>query len=166
MRARCVSTSSRSSRSSWWRRTEFQRRRRGDITPSCESQRFVDGFGQRQPSPFFFFELTPSGGGYRVEAGLPARLGGPPLRFEPLLVRHALQRRVERTFLDPQRVRRRLMDPLRDCVAVLRTRAVEHFEDQEIERALKAIVAVFRHSWLCIAGYCVFLDERCQTKVG
>src|SRR5215467_9802815 len=158
MRARCVSTSSRSSRSSWWRRTEFQRRRRGDITPSCESQRFVDGFGQRQPSPFFFFELTPSGGGYRVEARLPARFGGPPLRFEPLLVRHALQRRVERTFLDPQRVGRRLMNPQGDPVAVLRAGAVEDLQNQQVERALQAVVGVFRHSWLCIAGYCVFLD--------
>jgi len=30
---------------------------------------------------------------------------------------------------------------------------------------VEAIVAVFRHSWLCIAGYCAVLDEECHKKL-
>ena len=99
-------------------------------------------------------ELAPPGRRDRVEAGLPARVGRSPLAVQPLLMRHPLERRIQRALLDAQRVFGGLVDSLGDGVAVQGAAAREHLQNQQVERTLKTIVRVLWHitSQLCIAG--------------
>src|SRR5438046_5057615 len=110
---------------------------------SSESQRFIDGLSEEHPALLFFVELPSAFRRDGIEARLPTGVGGSPVRPEPLIVSHALERGVERTLFDPERPVSRLVDSLGNRIAVLRSRARQRFENQQVEGALKAIVCVF-----------------------
>jgi len=137
------------------RRTTFKSLRSGvHDRLSREPQCLGDRLGQLQPASLFFCELPAAGWCDGVETGLPARIRQPPLRAQPLFVRHALQGRIQRPLFDSQRIVGRLVDSLRDGVAMLRSGASQDLEDQQVECALQPVVRMLGHinSQLCIAG--------------
>ena len=75
-------------------------------------------------------ELLPSGGRDLVCTGTAIVLRGDHSRFDPARLLHAMQRRIQRPFLDAKDVRQ-LMDPRRNGVAVQRSPFREHIEDQQ-----------------------------------
>ena len=79
-----------------------------------------DGLGQAGPVLFFLCKLLPAGGGEAIVARAAIVLGNAPLRGDPAILLHAVQRRVERTFLDSQDVIRNPLDMQGDAVAMHR----------------------------------------------
>src|ERR1700730_11281365 len=69
-----------------------------------------------------------------------------PLCGHPALDEHALQCRIERTFLHLQHVLSGLLDGVRDLEAMQLAISGESFQDQEIERSGRDFVAGVRHS--------------------
>src|SRR4029453_6070908 len=115
MSARCVSISCLKSSSRRRRRNTFKMRVIKDIVVTSlrlerrlsasrcllrESQRPADSGRELGPASLFILELPAAGRRNRVEAGFPPGLGLPPLCPQPFLVRHALQRRIERALFD------------------------------------------------------------------
>src|SRR5262245_4898914 len=73
-----------------------------------------------------------------VVLGFAAGLGDPPLFGEEPFALEAVERGIERAFLDDDVVRRRLANPAADGVAVARPPA-DRLEDQDVERAREQI---------------------------
>ena len=101
----------------------------------------------REPRPtrFFELELLSPRRRDRVELRFAILLGRAPLRAEPSVLRHAMQRRVERSFFDAQQVRRHALDVRRDRVPVHAPLRIECLEHEEHERALQDVVLVAWH---------------------
>ena len=64
------------------------------------------GDGLREPLPvlFFFGKLFPAFGGQPIVAGAAIVLGDAPFRADPPVLFHAVERGLERAFLDAQDV--------------------------------------------------------------
>jgi hypothetical protein len=92
------------------------------------------------------FEVAEAGGGKTVDAGGTAFGGDAGLRPEPAFAEHALERGVERAFLDLEKVAGNLLDVADQRIAV-HGLAAEGLEDHEFERAGEevAVLGVFRH---------------------
>src|SRR5262249_43607456 len=120
---------------------------------SRKSERPIDGFGEQPPTALLCLELAPACRGDGVETRFAAGVGGAPLGPQPLVGGHTLQGWIERALLDSQRIVRRLVNALRNRVAVLRAPSCQRLEDQQVERALQAVVRMFRHRQLYVAGY-------------
>src|SRR5262245_42508099 len=73
-----------------------------------------------------------------VEARAPVALGPRPGRGDPAVVLEAVERRIERPFLDPKQVLPELRDPLPDRISVERPRR-QRLEHQQIETAVQDI---------------------------
>src|ERR1700744_3050287 len=84
-----------------------------------------------------------------------------PLCGHPSLDEHALQCRIERTFLDLQHVLSGLLDRVGDLEAMQLAIPRESFQDQEIERSGRDFVAGVRHSVL--RRYIVYLRRGTMT---
>ena len=70
-------------------------------------------------------------------------VGRAPFGLEPPGLLHAVQRGIERAFLDTKRFARDLADERGDVVAVQRSTGREDGENEQVERTLEAIVRVF-----------------------
>ena len=101
---------------------------------------------------------------FRSEPRSPARLGGTPLRLEPLVVGHPMKGWIERSLLDPQGLIRSLVNALRDGIAMQRSRAVEDFENQQIQRPLQTVILVFRHTKLAIYSWLIMALTTWRVK--
>src|SRR5262245_14802324 len=102
-------------------------------------------------------ELLPTGPGQLVELCPPPQVAGFPLRRDPALLLELVQRRIERSIADLQRVAGDLAEPLADRPAVHRSQC-EDLEDQQVKRALNE-VGWFAHDAL---GY----REQSSRPVG
>src|SRR5262249_40431311 len=79
-------------------------------------------------------EVFSAGGGDAIELRLAVSLRDAPLRVEPTLVFHAVERRIERTLCDLQLLARDLLDRAHDGESVHWTPG-QCLEDQQVERA-------------------------------
>src|ERR1700761_6755852 len=84
-----------------------------------------------------------------------------PFCGHPALDEHALQCRIERTFLDLQHVLSGLLDRVGDLEAMQLAIPRESFQDQEIERPGRDVVAGVRHS--VFRRYIVCLRRQSMT---
>ena len=82
------------------------------------------------------FQLLSSIRGEPVELGFAPQLGHTPSRLDPPAALHAVERRVERTFLHEHCFAGGVFDESRYRVAVTRS-ARERLEDERVERAVK-----------------------------
>src|SRR6185503_17080681 len=113
--------------------------------PLLQSAEYTcDGFRESTPAVELGLGRGTPLTGQRVELGLSVVLCDAPLRLDEPPLFHAVQRGIERPFLDPQGIVRELMDAHRDAVSVIGPRA-EAFEDQQIQRALNEIEVPDRH---------------------
>ena len=94
------------------------------------------------------------GGSQAVDPRGPALRGDAFFRFQPAFPQHALQRGIERAFLDLQQVVGDLLDVLDQRIAVHRLQP-ERVEDHHFERAGEEVAAL-RVSWPCQTLY----DQR------
>src|SRR5688500_7301302 len=106
-----------------WRpagRMVFASRRSQDITNSSldVTQDAAHTFGEARPAVFLAGELLTTPGGERVEPRLAILLRRAPLGFEPTLLFHAMQCRVERPFFDAQQIARDALHVRRNRVSV------------------------------------------------
>src|SRR6185436_5036017 len=92
-----------------------------------------------------------------VEFGAAIVFGNSPARADPSLLLDPVQRRIERSLLDPQRVAGCLLDAQADAVAVQRP-AFEHTQDQHVERALQHVLPGSGH------GTSVSRDEELAPR--
>ena len=101
-----------------------------------------------QPCPALFLErqLLPPGPGDGVVARLPVLVGDAPFGLEPAGLGHAVQRGIERPFLDAQQIGRRALDPRRDRVAVPPLAVAQRPEDEQDQRALEDVVLPACHA--------------------
>src|SRR5262245_54356427 len=95
----------------------------------------------RQPQPAIELGLcrTATLACQRIELGLAIVLRHLPFGVDESLLFHPVERGIQRPFLDPQYVIRKLPDPRGDAVSVIRASA-QALEDQQVERALKQVV--------------------------
>src|SRR5262245_26136427 len=80
-------------------------------------------------------ELASALRGEVVILGSAVVLGDTPLRFDPSFARHAIERGIERAFLDAEDVVGGGLDPAGDAIAVHRSPR-QRFEDQQFDGAL------------------------------
>ena len=92
------------------------------------------------PSRELVAQMLTSCGGEPIELGFAIGVGESPLLLEVAFALEAVERRIQGTFLDAQRVAGGLSDPAADGVAVHRSPA-DGFEDQEVEGAREQIGA-------------------------
>src|SRR5215831_8346568 len=134
-----------------WGQSENNRRARlYKLTPAGRKQlkQEVADFERVLEVGDLLLQLLPPGGRQLVEAGAPVVLRLTPLRFDPAFDRQALQRGVERTFLDLQHVVGSLLDVAGDSVAVHRPRVtLDGLEDEHLQRSRNQL------SFLCIASH-------------
>src|SRR5688572_13804289 len=97
-----------------------------------------DGFRESQPAVQFGVGDNPALARQRVELGSAVVLRHAPFRLDESLLFHPVERRIERAFLDPQGVFRKLVNAERNAVSVVRPGA-EALEHQQVERALNQI---------------------------
>src|ERR1035441_2372055 len=95
---------------------------------------------RRQPRPRFLLhaELLAPRRGQPVEPRAPPQLGDAPFGTDPTLVLQPVQRRIERSLVDPQHIPRNLLDAFGDGPPVLRP-GLQGAENEEVERALQEI---------------------------
>src|SRR5262245_44625373 len=117
------------------------------------------GDGRRETPPVraLAIELLPTGPGQLVELCPPPQVAGFPLRRDPALLLELVQRRIERSVADLQRVAGDLAEPLADRPAMHRPER-EDLQDQKVQRALNE-VGWFAHDAL---GY----REQSEQPVG
>src|SRR5215204_6827274 len=84
-------------------------------------------------------ELAATGGRELVEARLAAELRHPPLRVDPPLPLHAVERRVERALLHLDGVGAGIAQPSGDGVAVARSPG-EGAQNEGVERSVQAVL--------------------------
>src|SRR5262245_9449446 len=101
-----------------------------------EDQR--DAGGKLLPERALLVELAPAGVGQGVVFGATAVRLRLPVGDDPRLVLESVQRRVERTLLDLERLFRDLPDPVCDGPAVKRFEG-DDAKDQEVEGALEKV---------------------------
>ena len=75
-------------------------------------------------------------GGQRVKARAPIVVRSSPRARDPAALLQSLERRVERSVIDEERVPGSRLDRERDAVAMMRSKC-EHTEDEEIQRSLE-----------------------------
>src|ERR1039458_2910997 len=94
----------------------------------------------RQPRPRFRLhaELLAPRCRQFVKPRAPPHLRSAPFRRDPPLVLQTVQRRIERSLVDPQHIPRNLLDGLGDGPPVLRP-GLRSEENQQIERALQQV---------------------------
>src|SRR5688500_5871032 len=73
-----------------------------------------------------------------IDLGAPVVVGDTPCRRHPALALEAMQRRVQRAFLDEQRILGGLLDPFGDRIAMLRAPA-QGLEDEQLEAAAENV---------------------------
>src|SRR5262249_34439768 len=119
---------------------------RHDRTPPSRVSKYAaNAFGELRPALLFESELLAALGGKGVEARVAVLLGDVPLRPHPAVPLHAMQRRVERPFLDAQQIGGDALDVRGDGVAVHPTVRIERFQHQQHERALQDVVLLYAH---------------------
>src|SRR5262245_32020079 len=124
------------------------RRRRSQPmdVPLCETQEFADRFGQALPPGLLLGEPLLTGFGQPVDPRPPIVFRHQPFGPDPAEMLHAVKRRIERAFFNPQHVVGDQLNVSRDTVSVLRTPS-ERREHQQIESSLKGVLfATSQHS--------------------
>jgi hypothetical protein len=71
---------------------------------------------------------------------------------------------IKRSFLDPQVLIRSLVNPLRDGIAMQRSRAVENFENQKVQRPLQTVILVFGHTKLAIYSWLIMALTALESQ--
>src|SRR6478609_4059551 len=92
---------------------------------------------QPRPTRLLDLELPPPRRRDRIELRLAVLLRRSPLRFEPPVLRHPMQRGIERSLLDAQEIRGHTLNMRRDRIAVQRTLRVQRLQDQQHQSALE-----------------------------
>src|ERR1700722_14580537 len=95
----------------------------GSIRPwrfSGEAQNLGDACCQARPILLFLFQLPAPGRGQRIDPRTALTLGDGPLRIEPPLLLHTMERGVQRALLDTQQIVRHGLNMLSDSIAVRR----------------------------------------------
>src|SRR5262245_11121559 len=107
--------------------------------------------GAREPLPVgaFAFEVLATRAGQVVELRAPPEVARLPLRGDPALLLELVQRGVERSVADLQRVIGDLPEALADRPAVHRLER-QNLQDQEVERSLDEI---WRLAHVFVLGY-------------
>src|SRR5262249_53943174 len=95
---------------------------------------------QAAPTPGFSRELLAARGGDRVKPRAAIVVRRPPRALDPAARLESLQRRIERSMIDEQRVARPLLDDPRDTLAVMGAQR-EDAQNQKIERSLHEGIA-------------------------
>jgi len=90
-------------------------------------------------------ELAATLGRQRVKPRLAVLVSHSPFRFDPTLLLHAVQRRVQRAFLDAQQLIGTALDVRGDRVAVHRLPRGQRAEDQQGQCALQHVVLARAH---------------------
>ena len=110
-------------------------------------------------------DLAPPRVGQEVVARPAVVLGDPPLRVDPALPLHALERRIQRALLDREHVARHGLDPLGQPPPVHRLQR-ERAQHEELERALQNVGAVCAHSdsLFIFKRNCGAASSDCQDK--
>src|SRR2546427_2498621 len=144
--SRCVWISS--SRSASRRRVRNTARRRDSSTPiarqlvfiapephrSCFLQETVDD--RHDPRPFLRFggQVLAARSGDLVEPGAAIVVARAPRALDEALLLEAEQRWIDGALIEREHAARRLLDPPRDAVAVLRTHDLQRLQHHEVER--------------------------------
>ena len=97
-----------------------------------------DGIRQPLPVRSFAFQLLAARARELVELCLSTGVGAAPLSLQPAAFFEPVQRWIERSLLNVQRVARHLFQPLRNRVAVQWAEG-DDLEDEEVERALQQV---------------------------
>ena len=95
----------------------------------------------RPPACFLRFELLAAGVGHLVDAGAPLVRGHHPFRFHPACLFEPMERRIQRSLLDPQHFGRDRFDLGGNRVSVQRSLPRQNLEDQHGQSALKCVAA-------------------------
>jgi len=90
---------------------------------------------------YFLVEMAGAGGGDPVDADAAAGGGDIPMGFEPAVLEHALEGRVERAFLDLEEILGGTLDLLREGIPV-EGAALEGAEDHHFEGSGEEVFAI------------------------
>src|SRR5207302_7306251 len=97
-----------------------------------------DGRDERREFLRLCAERAAAGVRNAIKLRVPSQLGRSPLSLDPAVALHAVERGIERAFLDLQCVTRVLAEPADNGVAVAGTEG-ERFENERVECAVKAV---------------------------
>src|ERR1700678_1399972 len=106
---------------------------------SDRPQHLIDGGGSRQPARFFDPQLLLSGGRQLIDAGPPPGLLLDPFRANPPSFFHAIEGRVERTFLNPQQLVGTILNSGHDAVPMRLRQARKDLQHQQVKGSLEGI---------------------------
>ena len=107
----------------------------------------------------FGLQLRAAGGSETVRANAAVGVRQPPLSPHPALPEHLLQRGVERSFLDPQHLAGDPADPLRDRIAVERSR-VQHAQHEKNQGSGNELSLGLGSGDICIVYLCLARSSR------
>src|SRR5215472_8896855 len=149
-RSRCKRTSSSNSCCSELERSVFQRRPSHAMLKLLrlgQLQHAGYGLGQLAPALLLAGQLPSPRHGNRVVAGPPVVVTGPPFGADPALLRHAMERRIQRSLLDPERVSGNGLNVHGNAVSVHRSATRQRLQHQQIQGPLKAVIGMLAHSF-------------------
>src|SRR2546430_1412059 len=104
------------------------------------AQHTLDAALQPRPALLLERELLPAGPRDGVEARLAILLGHTPLGPQPAILRHAMQRGIQRSFFDAEKVIRDTLDVCGHGVPVHRSAVSKGLEYQQDQRTLENVV--------------------------
>jgi hypothetical protein len=114
-------------------------------SPSGRRENARDSGGEGVPLVLLLPEPRPTESREAVELRPPVVLGRAPLRADPPAVLETVERRVQRTLVDLEDVRRALLDAHGDAPTVHGLVDLEDLEDEQVQRALEQIPIRVRH---------------------